>query len=109
MWSVKDGNESFIAGSLEVPSSPELDQAFKSCPTPPVEEDEQGRISCRTSEADGDPVKEVTTSVANGDLMVVRIIAHAGRTYQAQYTRRGGSGPISADGERFLDSLHVNH
>jgi hypothetical protein len=111
IWAVRDGVEAFTATSSEEPANPELRAMLRTCPKSAEGENAQGKITTRCWESDGDPVKEVTIAshIGDGGLMVVRTEAHAGRTYQLEYVRRGGAGPISADGERFLDSLHVNH
>lgn len=103
---VRDANEAFVAAAWDEPSSAELKSAFRTCPA--TMKTAQAKITARCWEIDGDPVKQVTTAIANGDLIVVRLIAHAGRIYQAQYTRHGGAGPISDDGDRFLASLQVS-
>jgi hypothetical protein len=109
IWVLKEGGEAFIASASDEPQNPELKAMIRSCPASAQGENAQGRVTARCWEEGGDPVKEVSTAISAGDggLMVVRIMAHAGRTYQAQYVRHGGFGPISADGAAFLASLHA--
>jgi hypothetical protein len=107
LWTVKDGAETFLAGGIPTPANPDLVTRMRACPAPV--ESAQGKLSCRTWEQDGDLAKETRTELPSGDLVVVRLLFHDGRSYEAMYSRRGGAGPISADGAAFLNSLRANH
>lgn len=113
-WMARDGEATFNAMVMERP--PEV-PAPPACAHPPT--GYSFKLTCRLIEQGGVAGMETRTESAEGVVSVRRMFSRPGETYMVSYTRfpqRAGASvaatrtpaQIDAEGQAFLDSLHVD-